>query len=107
MNKNRSLWLWLGMFAVGILLLSTGLWANQGYGEVSSEAYQYSTALYSACLSKNRQHLNKIETMLSSSENVSQNERRWLEEIIALAQSDDWTSASKDARRMMEDQVDY
>ena len=105
MSKNQSVW--LGLVAVAGILLAIGLWLNRGYGEVSPETYQYSKALYSACLNKNKEHLDKIENLLSTSEDVPKNEREWLEAIVAQAQSDDWVSASKDARRMMEDQIKY
>lgn len=105
MIKNQSVW--LGLVVVAGVLLSIGLWLNRGYGEVSPETYQYSKALYSACLNKSKDHLSKIETLLSTSENVPEGEREWLEAIVAQAQSDDWVSASRNARRMMEDQVKY
>lgn len=97
----------LGLVAAGGILLAVSLAWNRGYGEVSPETYQYSKALYSACLNRNKEHLEKIETLLSTSQDVPQNEREWLEAIVAQAQSDDWVSASKDARRMMEDQIKY
>jgi len=105
MSKNQSLM--LGLVAVVGIVLAVGLWLNRGYGEVSPQTYQYSKALYSACLNKNKEHLSKIEVLLSASEDVPEAEREWLEAIVAQAQNDDWVSASKDARRMMEDQVKY
>lgn len=105
MSKNQSLM--LGLVAVAGIVLAVGLWLNRGYGEVSPQTYQYSQALYSACLNKNKEHLSKIEVLLSASEDVPEAEREWLEAIVAQAQSDDWVSASKDARRMMEDQIKY
>ena len=78
-----------------------------GYGEVSSETYEYSKALYSACLNKNKDHLNKAEEMISSSEDLAAHERKWLVAIIQKAQEGSWESASNDARRMLEDQVEY
>ena len=105
MSKNQSLL--LGLVAVAGIVLAVGLWLNRGYGEVSPQTYQYSKALYSACLNKNKEHLSKIENLLSASEDVPEAEREWLEAIVAQAQNDDWVSASKDARRMMEDQVKY
>lgn len=105
MRKNQSLL--LGLVALGGILLAVSLLWNRGYGEVSPETYQYSKALYSACLNRNKDQLDKIESLLSASENVPQKEREWLEAIVAQAQGDDWASASKDARRMMEDQIKY
>ena len=105
MSKIQSLLLGL-VVVVGIYLVAS-LWLNRGYGEVSPETYQYSKALYSACLNQNKEHVEKIEALLSASEDVPENERQWLEGIVAQANSDDWASASKDARRMMEDQIKF
>lgn len=105
MSKIQSLLLGL-VVVVGIYLVAS-LWLNRGYGEVSPETYQYSKALYSACLNQNKEHVEKIEALLSASEDVPENERQWLEAIVAQANSDDWASASKDARRMMEDQIKF
>lgn len=105
MSKNQSTW--LGLAVVAGSLLAIVVWANQGYGEVSPDTYEYSKALYSACLNKNKEHLSKVEALLASSENIPEDEREWLESIVARAQSDQWESASRDARRMLEDQVKY
>ncbi|MDA7905436.1 hypothetical protein N9B60_01600 [Mariniblastus sp.] len=93
-----------------ILLLFGGyFWLNRGYGEVSPDTYQFSKALYSACLKKSDEHLAKIEELLDESDESSlpSNERIWLTQITQLAQSGDWESAARKAKRMMEDQVKY
>ena len=93
-----------------ILLLFGGyFWLNRGYGEVSPDTYQFSKALYSACLKKSDEHLTKIEELLDESDETSlpSNERIWLDEITKLAQNGDWESAARKAKRMMEDQVKY
>ncbi len=85
-----------------------GLWyLNQGYGKVSALTYEYSKALYSACLSRNETHLTKVEEMLSQDDinAIPSNERAWIEAIIADARNGQWTTAANQARRMMEDQV--
>ena len=64
-------------------------------------------ALYSACQSKNDERLNRIENLLSEASEMPENERRWVEAIIAQARNNDWKAAANDARRMMEDQVKY
>lgn len=103
---NRP-WLLLVLVSLTGAVLTVGFWLNSGYGEVSPKAYQYSKALYSACLNKNKDHLSKIEAMVSDSEELPARERRWLSEIIERAHRDDWDSASKEARRILEDQVEY
>ncbi|MCP4097671.1 MAG: hypothetical protein GY748_15670 [Planctomycetaceae bacterium] len=95
----------------GMLLVLVGgyLWANRGYGEVSPDTYQFSKALYSACLKKSDEHLDMVDKLLDESDDLSlpSNERIWIEKIIKLARSGDWKSAAKKAKRMMEDQVKY
>ena len=105
MNKNQSLI--LSIVVVAGIMIAAGLWLNRGYGQVSPETYQYSKALYSACLSQNEVHLSKVEDMLSNSDDVPANERTWLETIITQARVGEWQSAAGKARQMMEDQVEY
>ncbi|MGI9496459.1 MAG: hypothetical protein ACR2NK_10425 [Mariniblastus sp.] len=92
-----------------LVLVAGYLWVNRGYGEVSPETYQFSKALYSACLKKSDEHLDMVDKLLGESDDLSlpSNERIWIEKIINLARSGDWESAAKKAKRMMEDQVKY
>ena len=91
-----------------VLVVGYGL-MNRGYGEVSSETYQFSKALYSACLKKSDEHLDRVGEMLdkAGSETLPSNERIWLEQIIKRARNGQWESAAKRARRIMEDQVKH
>lgn len=98
------------LFSVMLLALAGGyMWVNRGYGEVSPETYQFSKALYSACLKKSDEHLDMVDKLLDESDDSSipSNERIWIEKIIKLARSGNWDSAAKKAKRMMEDQVKY
>ena len=98
------------IFSVLLLVLVAGyLSVTRGYGEVSPETYQFSKALYSACLKKSDEHLAKVEELLDESDDLSlpSNERIWIDKIIKLARSGDWKSAAKKAKRMMEDQLKY
>ena len=92
-----------------LVLVAGYLWVNRGYGEVSPETYQFSKALYSACLKKSDEHLDMVDKLLDESDDLllPSNERIWIEKIINLARSGDWESAAKKAKRMMEDQVKY
>lgn len=106
--KNRSAVLAAGLLAL-VAAVAIVLWLNQGYGEVSPQTYQYSKALYSACLSKNEAHLEKIQEMLQSTQAqaMPDAERKWIEAIAAQAAQGQWDSAAKQAKRMMTDQVKY
>lgn len=96
---------------IGILLV-VGIaywWMPRGYGKVSPKTYEFSTAIYSACLKKSDEHLDKIVELLDSTDEsqLPQHERKWLEAIIADAQNQNWEPAAKKAKRMMNDQVEF
>lgn len=82
-------------------------WMNRGYGEVSREAYEFSKAIYGACLAQSEQRLDKVQQLLDdpSHAELPSHERKWLETIIADARAENWKTASKKARRMMENQA--
>ena len=78
-----------------------------GYGEVSSATYQYAKALYSICNRAESQLVQageQIEAARSRGE-LSEQEAKWLKQILDDAAEGDWEAATKDVRRMMEDQV--
>lgn len=106
-NNNSKIKFMLAGFVV--VAIAVGLWwMNTGYGEVSPRSYQFSKALYSACQAKNDAHLAKAEEMLAKdAESLPANELRWLNSIVAMARDGNWESAAANARRMMEDQVQY
>ena len=99
------------LIASFVILLTVGgyLWLNRGYGDVSPMTYQFSKALYSACLKKSDEHLATVKKLIDESNQTAlpTKEREWLEQIIDLAQSGQWESAATEARRIMEDQVIY
>ena len=79
-----------------------------GYGEVSPATYQYAKALYSICNRRAESQLDQageqIEAARSRGE-LSEQEAKWLKQILDDAAEGDWEAATKAARRMMEDQV--
>ena len=90
-----------------VLLVVGSWWMNRGYGTVSHQTYEFSKAIYGACLAKSEQRLDKIEELLDDPSNAElpSHERKWLETIIADARAENWKTASKKARRMMENQA--
>lgn len=92
-----------------LLLVGAGWWMNRGYGEVSPMTYEFSKALYSACLTKSNEHLTKVKKMLDEADenSIPSSERRWIEKIIESALRGQWQTAAQKAKRMMEDQVRY
>jgi hypothetical protein len=96
---------WLTALLVATLLLDCGC---TKYPDVSPATYDYAKAIYSIT---NRQAENQlpalteqIETSLESGE-LSQQEARWLSDIIDDASRDQWGKASRAARQIMEDQL--
>lgn len=84
-------------------------WMGRGYGEVQPMTYELSTALYSACLKRNDDHLSKVVEMIEKAppDELPENERAWLDDIVGIAKRGNWESAANKAKRMMQDQVTY
>lgn len=97
------------LLALSVTLAFTLGWFDFGYGKVSEQAYEFSKALYSACLNRNDEHLGKVERLLAETGNdsLSAKERQWLEGICQRARAGQWEVAARYARRMMDDQVEY
>ncbi|MCO6046562.1 hypothetical protein NG895_21910 [Aeoliella sp. ICT_H6.2] len=80
-----------------------------GYGEVSPQAYEYSKALYSIT---NRQAEDKlVEVKLQIAQAVERGEITdaegdLLQAIVDQAADGDWKAANRDARAVMEAQVE-
>ena len=80
-----------------------------GYGEVSSETYEYAMALYSVCNSRDTQRLQAFQTQFEEAKTngkVAANEGRLLGRIIDVANAGEWESATADVRALLEAQVD-
>ena len=108
MKRNRNVL--IAVVAISAIVLAGGYWwMNSGYGEVSPKTYEFATALYGACQTQSEERLNRVEELLGSTEGqaLPSNEHRWLKAIIERARKGNWPSAAKQARRMMEDQVQY
>ena len=78
------------------------------YGEVSHVAYQYSQALYSICNRQDQDKLARFQEKLAvaiEKDELSEQEADWLNDIVATASSGNWKAASRQARKLMEDQV--
>ena len=95
-----------------LLLALTALGLCTGcsrYAEVSPAAYQYSKALYSVCNRQDAPRLTKVAEQIETARaaaQLQQTEADWLNAIVAAAQAGEWQDATKDARRLMEAQVE-
>ena len=94
---------------VAVAAVLVAYWLKPGYGEVSPLTYEFSKALYGACQTQSEQRLSKVHGLLESEvgSKLPRQERKWLEAIIEQASSGQWERATKQARRMLEDQVSY
>lgn len=91
-----------------LLLCSAVFVAGCGYGEVSPTAYELSMSLYSVSNRKLGDRLPVVDKRIAlarSEGEISVREAEWLNEIVELAEEQEWKKAMKQARRMMEDQV--
>lgn len=89
-------------------LLATGLLSGCGYGEVTPHGYEYAKALYSICNRKDAERLETFVGMLESDVRegkLTDAEADWFRDIADQAGQGNWTSASANARRLLEDQV--
>ena len=100
MPRNRLL---LVCLLIVCLLVGCG-----GYEEISPRAYQYAQALYSIC---NRQDdaklmdfVKQLDTAIEQGQLTSQ-EATWLNEIVMKSKAGEWSSATQEARQLMEDQI--
>lgn len=97
-----------------VLVLVAGYFAlpyfSWGYGKVSPLGYEYATALVSICNQKDADRLEKLAVLLDdaeSNERLEPQESKWLRGIIDLGRRGDWQNASRNARRLLSDQVTY
>jgi len=90
-----------------VLVVGGSWWMNRGYGTVSHQTYEFSKAIYGACLAKSEPRIDKIEQLLDDPSNAElpPHERKWLDAIIANARAANWDAAAKKARSMMQDQA--
>lgn len=91
------------------LLTAVALQLNAcGYPEVSPKTYEISKALYSICNQKSKERLETVTKLIQSSlesQEITESEANWLNEIVAQAHEGEWESATLEARQLMEDQV--
>ena len=87
-----------------IILLMTGC----GYPTVSTDTYELTQALYSACNRENDEHLCAVDLLIDQkheSGRITDREAEWLRDISSQAHRGDWETATGQARQIMLDQV--
>ena len=80
-----------------------------GYAKISPVAYDYAKALYSITNRKSQDSLPKINDQIASAHELGEltdQESRWLSDIVSQADKGKWVAANRASRRMLEDQVE-
>lgn len=99
----------LGGIVVALLCVAGAFWYfNTGYGETTEQGYAYSLALFSACNQKDKDRLREISASIAEdleAGTIGSQESGWLNAIIDKGLNDQWESANKSVRQIMEDQV--
>jgi outer membrane murein-binding lipoprotein Lpp len=93
---------------LNVLLLVLALVGCSRYAELSSEAYEYSKALYSVCNRRDAPRLQKLAVHLETARaeaRLTEREADWLAQIVATATAGDWPAATREARRLLESQI--
>ena len=107
MNSHRKVGASIALLALLLAVLGYH-WLNRNYGTMGGTGYQYALALYSAC---NRQDSDRVAELArvidhaAGEDTLTPAELKWLQQIIAKAQSRRWVEASSDIRLLLEAQV--
>lgn len=79
-----------------------------GYGEVNSKTYEFATATYNISNRRLPERIEGIQQQISEAlaqDEISSQEAKWLNDILAQAKNENWSRAMRDARRLMEAQL--
>ena len=80
-----------------------------GQETIGPEAYQYTKALYSLANRRAAERIDAVETQIKAAtadEKLSKRESQLLLAICQRCRDGDWTEAQREARQLMEDQVE-
>lgn len=77
----------------------------ENYGTVSESGYKLTMAVESACGRQDTDGVQRVRTMVQTNKSLSDQERVWLNEILAAAESGSWNDARRMARELMRAQL--
>lgn len=97
--------------SAAVLMLLGGLWFwwSGGPPKISRRAYQFTTALYSACNQKDDARIEKLVAMIedaTAAGEISPEDAGELEQIVSFGRSERWGDAQATARELMDAQVE-
>ena len=84
--------------------LCYSFWPDK-YGTVSESGYKLTMAVESACGRQDADGVQRVRTMVQTNASLSDQEREWLDEILAAAESGSWNDARRMARELMRAQL--
>ncbi len=96
---------WAGVWLVTLSVLVAGC---GGYGSISPTAYEYAKALFSITNRRADGKLDEVAAQIEATRvagKLSDQEARWLSDIVDDSRNGRWEAANKAARQMMEDQI--
>ena len=106
-KNHRGLTHFCGVLSA-CLFAMTMLVGCGGYPQVSSHAYGLATALYSTCNRSDTARLGRIAELTEAARTkaeITDQEAKWLHQIIAQAESGKWDVAAAESRLLLESQV--
>ena len=105
--SNRTK-LFATLIAVVVLTVAYFFFTS-GYGKTTQLGYEFTQALYSACNQQDLERVRKIEMLINEytdKQELPAKEKRWLDNIIRLAHEGQWKKAQRNARELLDAQVD-
>lgn len=105
-STSKKWWIISICSLLGIAIL--GWYLMSGYGEISSDAYQYARSLYTVCNQKDLQRLEKVEAMIESdhkSQKINDRDHDYLMGLVEMARDGNWAKAQEEIRVLLEAQI--
>lgn len=87
------------LFVLPLLLLGCS------YPTLSADAYDLTSAAYSASLKQSPKQMRRVAELVESATQLSKKEREWLTRIVQHGQAQRWQKAADMSRDMLEDQI--
>lgn len=75
---------------------------------MSTDGYQITLALYSACNAKSLERIAQIESIVDNQvqqQQLNQREAEWFQQVVHRAREGDWHAAAQQSRQILSAQV--
>lgn len=104
--STRIWWIAIAFCLASVIVLV--IYLTSGYGEVSTQAYQYARSLYTVCNQKDNARLEKVVQMIEAdhkSQKLSDRDHNYLMGLVQMAKNGKWNDAQERIRSLLEAQV--